>query len=42
VRGQRRPLPREALRRAELNRGRTHVRLLAGQARRRFPAVLRG
>jgi N-acetylglucosaminyl-diphospho-decaprenol L-rhamnosyltransferase len=37
VRGQRRPLPRAALRRAELNRGRTHIRLLAGQARRRLP-----
>jgi GT2 family glycosyltransferase len=31
VRHDRRPLPRAALRRAELNRGRMHVRLLAGQ-----------
>ena len=37
VRGQRRPLPRSVLRRAELNRGRMHVRLLAGQLRRRLP-----
>jgi N-acetylglucosaminyl-diphospho-decaprenol L-rhamnosyltransferase len=37
VRGERRPLPREIRRRAELNRGRTHVRLLAGQLRRRLP-----
>lgn len=36
VRGQRRPLPREVLRRAELNRGRMHVRLLAGQLARRL------
>lgn len=36
VRGQRRPLPRSVLRRAELNRGRMHVRLLAGQVRRRL------
>ena len=31
VRDERHPLPRAALRRAELNRGRMHVRLLAGQ-----------
>lgn len=31
VRGERRPLPRSVLRRAELNRGRMHMRLLAGQ-----------
>ena len=37
VRGARRPVPREIRRRAELNRGRTHVRLLAGQLRRRLP-----
>jgi GT2 family glycosyltransferase len=37
VRGERRPLPREIRRRAELNRGRTHMRLLAGQLRRRLP-----
>ena len=41
VRGRRRPLPRETLRRAELNRGRTHVRLLVEQARRRLPALRR-
>jgi GT2 family glycosyltransferase len=38
VRGQRRPLPREAIRRAELNRGRMHLRLLLEQARRRLAA----
>ena len=38
VRGERRPLPRPALRRAELNRGRMHVRLLLAQARRRLPS----
>jgi len=37
VRGERRPLPRAVLRRAELNRGRMHVRLLVGQLRRRLP-----
>lgn len=36
VREKRDPLPREALRRAELNRGRMHVRLLAGQLARRL------
>ena len=36
VRGERRPVPRDVRRRAELNRGRTHVRLLAGQLRRRL------
>jgi hypothetical protein len=36
VREERRPLPREALRRAELNRGRMHVRLLAGQLARKL------
>lgn len=36
VRGERRPLPREVLRRAELNRGRMHVRLLAGQLRKKL------
>jgi len=35
VRGERRPVPHEVRRRAELNRGRTHVRLLLGQLRRR-------
>lgn len=37
VRGDRHPLPRAALRRAELNRGRMHVKLLAGQLARRLP-----
>jgi len=37
VRGQRRPVSREVRRRAELNRGRTHARLLLGQLRRRLP-----
>ncbi len=37
VRPDRRPLPRAVLRRAEMNRGRTHVRLLVEQARRRVP-----
>ena len=37
VRGERRPVPREIRRRAELNRGRTHVRLLTGQLRKRLP-----
>ncbi|MGH2996577.1 MAG: glycosyltransferase family 2 protein [Gaiellaceae bacterium] len=36
VRHERRPLPREVLRRAELNRGRMHVRVLLGQARKRL------
>lgn len=35
VRHDRRPLPRAALRRAELNRGRMHVRLLLGQLTRK-------
>ncbi len=35
VSGMRRALPRATLRRAELNRGRLHLRLLAGQLRRR-------
>jgi GT2 family glycosyltransferase len=35
VRGQRRPVSRGVRRRAELNRGRTHARLLLGQLRRR-------
>ena len=38
VRGARRPLPRDVIRRAELNRGRLHLRLLFGQLRRRLPA----
>jgi GT2 family glycosyltransferase len=37
VRDARDPLPRELARRAELNRGRMHVRLLAGQLRERLP-----
>jgi GT2 family glycosyltransferase len=37
VRHARDPLPRELARRAELNRGRMHVRLLAGQLRKRLP-----
>jgi GT2 family glycosyltransferase len=36
VQGERRPLPRAVRRRAELNRGRTHLRLLLGQLRRRL------
>lgn len=36
VQGQRRPLPRSTLRKVELNRGRMHVRLLAGQFAKRF------
>lgn len=36
LRGERRPVPRELRRRAELNRGRTHVKLLLGQLRRRL------
>ena len=39
VRAYRRPLPRAALRRAELNRGRMHLRLLAGQLGRRLRAA---
>jgi GT2 family glycosyltransferase len=35
VRGTRKPLPRASLRRAELNRGRIHLRLLAAQLRRK-------
>jgi GT2 family glycosyltransferase len=38
VRGHRRPLPRDVLRLAELNRGRMHARLLAGQLARRLRA----
>lgn len=38
VRGERRPVPPSIRRRAELNRGRTHVRLLLGQLRRRVRA----
>ena len=34
IRGQRRPLPREALRRAELDRGRRHLRLVVLAAKR--------
>ena len=37
VRDARDPLPRHLARRAELNRGRMHVRLLAGLLRKRFP-----
>ena len=36
VRGERTPLPRSVLRRAELNRGRMHVRLLVGQVTRKL------
>jgi hypothetical protein len=36
VQGERRPLPRNTLRKVELNRGRMHVRLLAGQLAKRF------
>src|SRR4051812_2854612 len=36
VSGQRRPVSRSVRRRAELNRGRTHARLLLGQLRRRL------
>ena len=36
VQGQRRPLPRSTLRNLERNRGRMHVRLLAGQFAKRF------
>jgi GT2 family glycosyltransferase len=35
VRGRRRPLPREVVRRAELNRGRLHAKLLVHQLKRR-------
>jgi GT2 family glycosyltransferase len=41
VRWARHPLPRSTLRRAELNRGRLHVRLLWAQLRRRLPLVSR-
>jgi GT2 family glycosyltransferase len=41
VRGSREPLPRDVLRRAELNRGRMHARLLGAQLARRFPAPAR-
>jgi GT2 family glycosyltransferase len=37
VRGRRRPLPSEVLRRAELNRGRLHMALLLRQLQRRLP-----
>jgi GT2 family glycosyltransferase len=36
VRRHRKPLPRDVLRRAELSRGRLHVRLLVGQLRKRL------
>jgi GT2 family glycosyltransferase len=36
VRSYRKPLPREVLRRAELNRGRLHMRLLVVQLRKRL------
>jgi GT2 family glycosyltransferase len=36
VRGARRPLPRDVLRRAEMNRGRMHAQLLRGQLRRKL------
>lgn len=36
IRGQRAPLPRSAIRRAELGRGRMHLRLLAAQTARRL------
>jgi GT2 family glycosyltransferase len=36
VRGRRRPLPREVIRRAELNRGRLHAKLLVRQLERRL------
>jgi GT2 family glycosyltransferase len=39
VRGERQPVPRKIRRRAELNRGRTHLRLLAAQLRRRLPGA---
>jgi GT2 family glycosyltransferase len=39
VRGERRPVPHEIRRRAELNRGRLHVRLLVGQLGRRLPGT---
>lgn len=38
VAAERRPLERDTLRRAELNRGRMHLRFVAGQVRRRRPA----
>ena len=38
IRGMRRPLPRAALRRAEMNRGRMHVKLLWGQLMKRVRA----
>ena len=41
VRGFRRPLPRHVRRRTELNRGRMHVRWLAGQLRRRLSLARR-
>lgn len=40
VRAHRRPLPRAVIRRAELNRGRLHVRLLVEHARRRLGSEL--
>lgn len=42
VRGLRAPLPRQAVRRAELNRGRMHLRLLVEMARRRLARVKPG
>jgi GT2 family glycosyltransferase len=41
VRSQRRPLPRDVLRRAELERGRLHVRLLIQQARLKTKKAVR-
>jgi GT2 family glycosyltransferase len=40
VRGERRPLPRDVLRRAELDRGRKHVELLAAHGKRRLRRVI--
>lgn len=40
VRGERRPLERDALRRAELDRGRKHVELLAAHGKRRLRRVI--
>jgi GT2 family glycosyltransferase len=39
IRGQRRPVPRRTVRRAELNRGRMHLRYLSAHARRRLRRV---
>jgi GT2 family glycosyltransferase len=41
LRGARQPLERSVLRRAELNRGRLHVRLLTEMARSRLPGLAR-